>query len=188
MQKAHTPEFRVSFPSVFKARSFNNGDPKFSITMLFKKGTDLTELKKLAAAAAKEKWPTPESRPKKLRNPFRDGDTEKADMDGYAGHIFVSASSKMAPGVVDRNRNPIDTDTEFYAGCYAHATVTAYAYNQKGNAGVAFGLQNVQKLRDGEPFSGRSKAEDDFEDLGGSIDSLEGASLADSPATDDIDF
>jgi hypothetical protein len=163
MKKVMTPEFRVSFPSIFKARAFAEGmEPKFSLVMLFDKKTDLSALKKLAAEAVAEKWPDKAKRPKNLKNPFRDG-SERSDTDGYEGCIFVAASSKQKPGIVDANVQPIISEEDFYAGCYARATVTCYAYSQMGNNGVAFGLQNVQKLRDGNPFSGKSKAEDDFE-------------------------
>jgi len=163
MERVTTPKFRVSFPNVFKPMSFEDQEPKYRLVMLFDKQADLTELKKLAAKAIENKWPSKDKRPIKLRSPFRDGDTEKPDIDGYPGHIFISASSKLKPGIVDRNLNPILSEDDFYAGCYARATLTAYAYDAKGNRGVAFGLQNIQKLEDGEPFSGRSKAEEDFE-------------------------
>lgn len=160
-KKIMTPEFRVSFPNVFQARAdFDGQSPKFSIVMLFPKTTDISALKKLAQEVATEKWP--KGLPVNLRNPFRDADKEKPDMDGYAGCIFISAKSKGRPGLVDSQKTPILTPEEFYAGCYARATVNAFAYDKAGNVGVSFGLQNIQKLRDGEPFSGRTKAEDDF--------------------------
>ena len=159
-EKVLTPEFRVSFPAVFVPRSPMDGaEPKYSVVMLFPKNADLSGLKKIAKAAITEKWG--DKPPKELRNPFRDGDTK--ELEGYAGMIFITASSKNKPGLVDASRQPIISADEFYAGCYARATVNAYAYNKNGNAGVSFGLQNIQKLRDGEPFSGRTKPEDDFD-------------------------
>ena len=163
MKKVMTPEFRVSYPSIFKPRAFADGmEPKFSLVMLFDKKTNISSLKKLAAEAVAEKWPDKAKRPKNLKNPFRDG-ADRPDTAGYEGCIFVAASSKQKPGVVDANVQPIIDESEVYAGCYCRATVTCYAYDQMGNRGVAFGLQNIQKLRDGEAFSGKSKAEDDFE-------------------------
>lgn len=162
MEKVTTPEFRVSFPSVFQPTSFEGQDPKYKVNMLFPKSTDLSAMKALAKKAVEDKWPDKTKRPANLRSPFRDGDTEKPDWDGYQDMIFVSATSKMKPGVVDQNVQPILSEDEFYAGCWARATVTAFAYSKAGNAGVAFGLQNIQKVRDDEEFSGRSKAEDDF--------------------------
>ncbi len=162
--KVTTPEFRVSFPAIFDPEKFEEGsDPKYAITMLFDKDADLKDLKRIAKAALEDKWPDPKKRPKNLRIPFRDG-AEK-DYEGYEGKIFARASSKMRPGLVDRNLQAIIDPNDFYPGCYARATITAFAYDTKGNRGVAFGLSNVQKLRDGESFSGRVRAEEDFDEL-----------------------
>jgi hypothetical protein len=65
--------------------------------------------------------------------------------------------------VVDEDVQPIIDPEEFYPGCWARVTCNPYAYNRKGNAGVAFGLNNVQKMKDDENFQGGSKPEDDFE-------------------------
>lgn len=161
---AKTPVFRASFPHVFKPHSgFDGQAPKYSLVMLFdKKTADIKDLKKAALAAATEKWGPKEKWPKNLRLPFRDGD-EKSDMQGYAGTIFVNASSKQKPQVINKNRELLtEDDGAFYAGCFAKATLMAYAYDTAGNKGVSFALQNVLKIGDGESFSGRKAAEDDF--------------------------
>jgi hypothetical protein len=129
-------------------------------------------MKDLAVAALKEKFGdkvVPDGNGwyklktgKALRNPFRDG-SEKAELDGYEGMVFASATSKMQPGIVDARVQRIIDENEFVSGHYARATITAYGYDKAGNVGVAFGLQNIQKLRDGEPFSGRTAAENDFD-------------------------
>lgn len=159
-----TPEFRVSFPAVFKPKR-QKGDatsePKYGLTMLFPKGADLSKLKAAAQEVVKEKWG--DKPPKNLRSPFRD--QGEKEYEGYEeGAVFVSASSKQKPGLVDRQRQDIIDETEFYPGCYARATVRAFAYDNNGNKGVAFGLNNVQKLRDGDPLGGRTRAQDDFAD------------------------
>ncbi len=93
---------------------------------------------------------------------------EKAHLDGYgAGCMFASASSKQPPGVVDRNREAI-LEADLYAGCWARASVTAFAYDNKGK-GVAFGLHNIQKLGEGVSFSGRIAADEDFGDEVGDV-------------------
>lgn len=172
METLKTSEFRVSFPNVFTPSAFPGQTPKYGITMLFPKTADLKALKALAKQAVEKKWPDPVKRAKimanpNFKNPFRDGDLEKPDTAGYEGMIFIRATSKIKPGVVDRNVQPIVGEEEFYAGCYARATVTAYGFDTAGNTGVAFGLQNVQKLRDGEHFSGRLAPEAEFEALDG---------------------
>ncbi len=165
INKLRTPLFRAAFCSVYKKRKYENGDEKYEITCLFPKEgenkADLTKLKAAAAKAAKEKWPT--GIPKGLRSPFRDGDD--VDWDGFEGNFFIRATSVYAPKVINRQEEPLLTEEEFYAGCWAYATVNAYAYEKKGNKGVSFGIQNLLFVRDDEPFSGRSKAEDDFADL-----------------------
>lgn len=181
-----TPEFRVSFPSVFRSKKVNPNDPnekaKFSLTMLFRvkadpakpheKAVDLTPLKQLALTAATGKWGPDQTKwPTKkvdgvvksaIRMPFRNGADK--DYEGYDGNVvFCYASSTMQPGLVDGQKQPILQESDFYAGCYARATITAFAYDNKGNMGVSFGLRNIQKIRDGEPFSGRTKPENDFD-------------------------
>jgi len=167
-----TPQFRVSYPYVFKpAKPMQDGaEPKYSIVMLFESDSDLALLKAAAQEAVKEKWG--DKPPKGLRSPFRDqGEKDGA---GYVeGNVFVSASSKQKPGLIDSKNADIMDESDFYAGCWARATVRAYAYDASGNRGVAFGLQNVQKLKDDEPLgAGRAKASSEFEpvDAGGGED------------------
>lgn len=186
--KTLTHVFRVSFPQVFEAKSFAEQKPKYSVTMLFEKDVDLSapaaegfiSLKRAALNAAIEKWgPKDQWSPKiksKLRMPFRDGDTDRPDTPGYEGCIFVVATSVQRPGLWDLKYRPITDAEEFYAGCYARAEVIAKAYDEAGNIGVSFYLQNIQKVKEGEAFSGRSSdptsifpnnidADDDEEEL-----------------------
>jgi len=83
------------------------------------------------------------------------------------------------PGIVDQTLNRIISEDDYYSGCYSRATVTAYGYDKAGNKGVAFGLQNLQKLGDGDRFSGRTAAEDDFD----SVDDFVGEGEAGSDAS-----
>lgn len=170
-----TPPFRVSFPNAFRPSSYNGGEPKYSIAMLFYPAKFNEQAKKawkemgrIADEAALEKFKKRiKDFPDNFRKPFRKGE-EKAHLDGYGeGCIFASASSKQAPGVVDRNRENI-LEQDLYAGCWARASVTAFAYDNKGK-GVAFGLHNIQKLGEGESFSGRIAAEEDFGDEVGDV-------------------
>jgi hypothetical protein len=164
-----TPVFRASFPHVFKPHSgFENQAPKYSLVMLIdKKLADSEEMKNLKRAvlnAALEKWGPKEKWPKNLRFPFKDGD-EKADLQGYEGTTYISASSKQKPQVINRDKELLtEEDGSFYAGCLAKATLLAYAYDAMGNKGVSFSLQNVLKVGDAEAFSGRKAAQDDFSD------------------------
>lgn len=190
MANINTPTFRVSYPNVFKAkRNDLNGKDEFSVVALFKKGEDLSALKAAAQKAIVDKWgPDKEKWPKNLRSPFRDQSERAKEVDGKrilpAGHeegaIFLNLKSSQRPGVVDQNVQDIIDESQFYAGCYARASVNAYAYDQKGNRGVSFGLGNIQKVRDGEPLGNRAKPEQDF----APIQVEEGASQSTGSATD----
>jgi len=97
-----------------------------------------------------------------LKTPLRDGDRERPGDDAYKGCWFINANSAAAPGVVDANRQPILERSEMYSGVKGRASISFYAYNSNGNRGIACGLNNLQKLSDGTPLGGRSRAEDDF--------------------------
>src|SRR5665811_625655 len=100
--------------------------------------------------------------PKNYKDPLRDGDVERPDDDNYKNSMFVNANSTRQPGVVDANLEPIIDKAEFYSGCYGRASVNFYAFNTKGNKGVACGLSNLQKLEDGESLVGGSTPDEDF--------------------------
>jgi hypothetical protein len=162
--KVRTGEFRLSFAHLFEPKTMEgqDGPPKYSLTMLFPKTADLSALKAAAAAACEKKWGADRNKwPKGMRSPFRDGDEK--DYDGYAGMIFIAASSATKPGVVNQSVKPVTDPAEVFAGCYCRATVQAFAYDKAGNKGVGFSLHNVQKLRDGEPFGSKRAATDDFD-------------------------
>ena len=97
-----------------------------------------------------------------LKTPLRDGDAERPDDEAYANSYFVNANSGTAPGIVDADRYPILERSEVYSGVYGRASINFYAFNSNGNKGIACGLNNLQKIRDGEPLGGKSRAEDDF--------------------------
>lgn len=163
-KKCKTPRGRVSFPHVFKPHAAEEGqEAKYSLTLLFPKNVSLKEMEVAATNAAIEAWGADKKKwPRGYKWPFRDGDTRE-DYEGYPGHIFVAARSKKRPGLIDGQKNAILDEEAFYPGCYAKATLIAFAYKKSGNVGIAFSLQNIQKLGDGESLSGRRSAEQDFD-------------------------
>jgi len=163
--KVVTGKVRLSYVNVFEPRAAQPGqEAKYSLCVLIPK-SDKATLEKIAKAveaakeAGKAQWGG--KVPAGLKTPLRDGDTER-DSAEYKGHYFINCNSKQKPGVVDAAVNPIMDQSEMYSGCYGRVSINFYGYNQNGNRGVGAGLQNVQKLADGEPLSGRSRAEDDF--------------------------
>ncbi len=157
---------RFSYLHALEPKAAPGGKPKYSVSMLIPK--ENTELKKridaaiqVAIVAGVSKWGG--KRPKNLKLPIRDGDAERDD-DVYAGHWFINASSDNKPGIVNKDLQEIINPDEIYSGMYGRASVNFYAFNTNGNMGIACGLNNLQKLKDGESLTGRKRAEDDFDD------------------------
>lgn len=166
--KVVTGEVRFSYLHVFEPHAIEPGqDAKYSVSLLIPKSDKktLTKIKKAVEAAkvAGQATKFGGKVPANLKTPLRDGDTERPDQEEYKGHYFINANSTGKPGLVDANVDPIMDSTELYSGCYGRASVNFYAYNVSGNRGIACGLNNLQKLRDGDTLGGRSRAEDDFD-------------------------
>lgn len=164
------PNTRFSYANVWEAKSINGGVPKFSVSLIVPK-SDTKTIEKIKAAI-EAAYKEGESKLKgnsrsvpalsAIKNPLRDGDTERPDDEAYANSYFINANSATAPGIVDANCSPILERSEVYSGVYGRASISFYAFNSNGNKGIACGLNNLQKIRDGEPLGGRTRAEDDF--------------------------
>lgn len=166
------PDTRWSYCNVWQPKSINGGTPKYSVSLIIPK-SDTVTIKKIEAAieaAYKEGEAKLKGNGRSvpalsvLKTPLRDGDAERPDDEAYANAYFVNANSATAPGIVDADRQPILDRSEVYSGVYGRASINFYAFNSNGNKGIACGLNNLQKIRDGEPLGGKSRAEDDFAD------------------------
>ena len=164
--KVVTGIVRLSYANIWEPASVNGGTPKYSVSLIIPK-SDTKTIAAIDAAgdaaikqgAAKFGGKIPNKAALKL--PLRDGDTERED-EAYKDSYFVNANSTTAPQIVDRAVQPILDRSEVYSGCYARVSVNFYAFNSNGNRGIACGLGNIQKIRDGEPLGGRTSAADDF--------------------------
>ena len=160
---------RWSYANVWEPKSINGGTPKYSVSLIIPK-SDTKTIEAINAAvdtaikegAAKFGGKIPNKAALKL--PLRDGDVERDD-EAYKGHWFINANSTTAPQIVDRQVKPILDRSEVYSGCYARVSLNFFAFNSNGNKGIACGLGNIQKVRDGEPLGGKSTAADDFATL-----------------------
>jgi hypothetical protein len=158
---------RLSYVHVWEPASINGGPEKYSVSVLIPKDDKKTiaAINQAVDEAITEgigKFGGKKPNKAALKLPLRDGDTERDD-EAYKGHYFVNANSKAAPQVVDRKVQPIIDRDEIYSGVYARVSLSFYAFNSNGNKGVACGLGNIQKIRDGEMLGGaRSRAEDEF--------------------------
>ncbi|ARP51075.1 DUF2815 family protein [Caproicibacterium sp. XB2] len=164
------PDTRWSYANVWDAKSINGGTPKFSVSLIIPKKDTVTVNKiKAAIQAAYEEGESKLKGNSKsvpplaaIKTPMRDGDVERPDDPAYANSYFINANSTTAPGIVDADRQPILERSEVYSGVYGRASISMYSFNTNGNKGIACGLNNLQKIRDGEPLGSRSRAEDDF--------------------------
>ena len=164
------PNTRWSYANVWEPKSINGGTPKYSVSLIIPKSDTKTvaKIKTAIEAAYREGEAKLKGNGKSvpalsvLKTPLRDGDLERPDDPAYAGSYFVNANATSAPGIVDADRNPILTRSEVYSGVYGRASISFYAFNSSGNKGIACGLNNLQKIRDGEPLGGKASAESDF--------------------------
>ena len=164
--KVVTGVVRLSYANVWEPVSINGGTPKYSVSLIIPK-SDTKTIEAINAAvdtaikegAAKFGGKIPNKAALKL--PLRDGDVERDD-EAYKGAYFVNANSTSAPQIVDRAVQPILDRSEVYSGCYARVSINFYSFNSSGNRGIACGLGNIQKVRDGEPLGGKSSAAADF--------------------------
>ena len=165
-----TGEVRLSYTHLYEPYSSNNGDPKYSTTVLVPK-SDVQAKARIDAAvnAAKqkgvaEKWNG--IMPPVIALPIYDGDGVRPNGDAFGaecrGHWVFTASSKNPVPMVDANLNPMLQKGELYSGCYARVCVSVFAYNSNGRRGIGFGLEAVQKLRDGDPLGGGVSISDAF--------------------------
>ncbi|MGJ0841557.1 DUF2815 family protein [Clostridium tertium] len=164
--KVTTGKVRLSYAHLFEPHAIEGNEPKYSVSVIIPKSDKETlQAIKEAVNEAKEqgkaKWNG--KVPANVKTPLRDGDVDREGDEAYAGCYFLNVNSKNKPGIVDINVQPILDLTEVYSGCYARLTLNFYAYNANGNKGIAAGLGNVQKLADGEPLGGFTRAEDDFD-------------------------
>lgn len=163
--KVITGKVRFSYANVWEPKSINGGDEKYSVSLIISKDDvkTLSEVRAATEVAKQEgKAKFGGKVPANLKLPLRDGDIDRPDDEAYRNSYFINANSKDRPQIVDKNIKPILDQSEVYSGCYGRASITLFAFNTNGNKGIACGLGNLQKLSDGEPLSGRSRAEEEF--------------------------
>ena len=162
-----TGEVRLSYANVWEPNSVQGDKPKYSVSLIIPKSdtATITAIEKAVDAAIEQgigKFGGKRPNKAALKLPLRDGDIERDD-EAYANAYFLNANSLTAPQVVDQEVAPILDRAEVYSGCYARVSLSFYTFNKNGNRGIACGLGNIQKTRDGESLGGgRVSAETDF--------------------------
>lgn len=166
--KVVTDKVRFSYLHVFEPTAINaQSEAKYSVSLIIPKKNKaliakITTAVNAAKELGKEKWGG--KIPANLKMPLRDGDIDRPEDEAYKGAMFVNATCKTKPGLVDQDLNPIMSQDDLKSGDYGRASVNFYPFNTSGSKGIACGLNNLQKLEDGEALSGRPSAQDDFGD------------------------
>lgn len=168
-----TGKVRISYEHLTKPYANQPGaEEKFSATLLIPKSDAATRQRVDAAMAAAvqagitSKWNG--VRPPQIAAPVHDGDGVRPNGEPFGpeckGCWVMTASSRQRPEVVDSNLQPILSASDIYSGMYARVSLNFFPYNTSGKRGIGCGLNNVQKLGDGEPLGGRTSAAADFGD------------------------
>lgn len=171
--KVQLKDVRLAFPALFEAKTVNGeGEPAFSASFLMAPDHPAAAALRAAFEAVgrekwKDKWPmVKKDIEAKDRYCLHDGDL-KADYDGYAGNLFVSARNKTRPLVIDRDKSIlVQADGKPYAGCYVVANIELWAQDNNYGKRINASLRGVQFMRDGDAFAGGGAAsEDEFDDI-----------------------
>lgn len=160
---------RWGYANVWEPKSLNGERPKYSVSLIIKKGSPDMEtignaIKEVYRNSSYVLTEADGTVPplNTLKLPVRDGDVERKNDPIYAGCYFINAYSVYAPGIVDIDLNEITDRSQVYSGCYGRASISFYAFNTGENSGIACTLHNLQKVKDGERLGGGNNASDDF--------------------------
>ena len=168
--KVVTGKVRLSFPALFEPVSFENGPAKYSVMLLIPKSDKKTigKIREAEEEAKKNgvstKWNG--KMPKEIRSIIKDGDESADDFPEREDMWVMTVRTDRKPQVVDAQLNPVLDLAEVYSGVYGRVSINAYPYLFAKQAGVSFGLNNVQIVADGEPLGGATRAVDDFDEFG----------------------
>lgn len=194
-----SPIIRVSYCNVWKPRKDTE---IYDISGIMDLPKNLSEkdkgrwnkLKELMLEAKQEEWP-------KAKAPvycnirtvkgYKTPDFYSDPLDGeknpeYVDKVIIKATSYgRQPEIIGPDKEEIVNKKDFYSGCYAILSLTAFAYEKNGKKGVSFGVQHIMKVKDGTPFVGSAgKAADHFEE----IDSDDFDTISDDDDEDEEDY
>lgn len=165
--KVVTGLVRFAYVNVWRPMSVYDGEERFSVSILIPKEDQTTIegiISAVDAAMERGKDKINKFRFEDMKMPVRDGDAERPEDKAYAGCYFINAYSKTQPKIVDKDLKEVCEEGEFYSGCYGRASISFYTFNHEegSSAGVACGLGNLQKLKEGEVLMGYSDPRIEF--------------------------
>jgi len=201
------PEARANYCFLTKPRKNTrrpDAEPAYSVLLAFDKDEidDTEGFKELKAAMltlAREKVGDNALKLLKtgrIANPIRDG-SEIVDKNGDEiedfENCYVMTARRRAdlgpPGLVDAKVRPITDPTEIYSGMRCIVSVNPFWYEVEGKRGIGIGLNNVQKVADGERIGGKPDPKSEFKSLKGKDKNGKGKRREeDEDEDDDIPF
>lgn len=188
---------RLSFPQLFEPQAVMKngkpeGEPAYSASFLLPPDhPQMDQITKVIEDVVIAKWKDEaqtvfETLKAQDRICVHNGN-HKRKRDGYAGMLYISARSYVAPQVTGRDpyvrdeagKPVVDPSTGkivmnllkkgnrvVYSGCYGHAVLDIYAQDNQYGQRVNATLLGFQFFKDGDAFAGGQPAdESDFEDL-----------------------
>ena len=168
---------RLSYTNLLEPRAQNPEKPDevtFSTAILIPK-TDTesieaiqTAIKEALQEGVTKKWGG--KTPRGLKNPLRDGDTERDDDEVYAGHYFINAkgprAGKEKPILIGPDSEATDDPAVVYSGVNARVSLQFYPFDVNGNRGVAAGVSAVMSLGTGDPLGNTVTLKSALSDFG----------------------
>jgi len=171
---------------------------KYSIEGIFEADADFTQLKEDVKAAIQKKWKgqppvktvnvdgvdrivSAVEMPwrKGTKENFPDvnpGDNRYENRPEIHGKTVMNLkSSKIRPGCakyISKGKVVLIEEAEkaeIYAGAYYIASYSVYAWSYMGKNGVSVGINNLIKMKDGEPLSSMVQADREFDSIDGDV-------------------
>jgi len=168
-EKVVIQKARLCFNNLFRAKKNDRGQDEFKCTLILEEGHDLSDLKEAVKKCAIEKFGRFDNT---IKHPFKSKKTMAPDK--YAGRIekypvfkdkvWLEPKTQYAPIILGLDKKPLMDQTELYAGCYVHVSVSPYPWSHPTNGhGVGLNVNAVMKAADGERLGALPGQE--FEDI-----------------------
>lgn len=169
LSKGITPIGLVLWPSLFatklsysgrvkqnKGKQTDETDREYSLTLLFRKSdprlksmeTKIMELLKKAAPKKRAVWS--KSPVKDGDDKFRENKDQNSDYQGTKYIIVTRPGDLEPPEILNEKNEPMLNKAEFYAGCYAQASIDFKVYNNEFGMGVTAYWSGTKKVADGD--------------------------------------
>ena len=165
-RKVITEVVRLMYPNVFEPKVMSAGEAKYSAMILIPKSDVVTVQRINDAIIEAENYGVKKYGDAFLvgyrRKPIYDGSERAQKHPLYNENFIINAKNANPPQIVDRNLVEITDSREIYSGVYVRVSLYFFPYNKHGAKGIAAGLGNIQKIKDGESYGFYCNAASEF--------------------------